>query len=36
MQEVPTWWLVISFLYFLISIVWSVALVVGMLCSTRR
>jgi hypothetical protein len=30
MQEVPTWWLVISFLYFLVSIIWSAVLVVGM------
>ncbi len=30
MQEVPSWWILASFLYFVISIVWSVVLVVGM------
>jgi hypothetical protein len=30
MQEVPTWWVVISCIYFGVSIVWSVVLVVGM------
>ena len=30
MQEVPIWWLVVSFLYFVFSIVWSIVLVVGM------
>ncbi len=31
MQEVPTYWVVASAIYFIISIIWSVVLVAGML-----
>jgi hypothetical protein len=31
MQQVPTWWVWVSSIYFIISIVWSVGLVIGLL-----
>jgi hypothetical protein len=31
MQQVPTWWVLASGIYFIISIVWSIGLVAGLL-----
>lgn len=30
MQQVPTWWVWVSSIYFIISILWSVGLIVGL------
>ncbi len=36
MQEVPTYWIVASFIYFCISIIWSIALIAGMVMLYKK
>ena len=36
MVEVPSWWVVASGIYFVISIIWSVSLVVGLLVAYKK
>lgn len=36
MQQVPDWWIWISVIYFVISIAWSVGLVIGLVIMYRK
>ena len=36
MQQVPTWWVWISAVYFIISMVWSIGLIVGLLMVYKK